>query len=102
MIQERWELAFSKHMTRSIVVSCVNFFLRDKGNGGAEGELGVSRCKLVYTEWINNKALQYSTGKYYPVINHTGKKYKKECIYIHTSTYITESFFCTEKINTTL
>ena len=50
-----------------------------------EWEVGVSRCKLVYIGWINNKVLQYSTGKYiqYPVINHHGKEYEKEyiCVY---------------------
>ena len=35
-------------------------------------DLGISRCKLLYLEWINNKVLLYSTGNYiqYPVINH--------------------------------
>ena len=43
------------------------------------------RCKLVHTEWINNKVLLYSTGNYiqYPVINHNGKEYEKECIYMY-------------------
>ena len=46
-------------------------------------EFGVSRCKLVYIEWMNNK-VYYSIGNYiqYPVINHNGKEYGKECIYI--------------------
>ena len=37
--------------------------------GGKEWEFGISRWKLLYTEWINNKVLLYSTGKYtqYPV-----------------------------------
>ena len=32
---------------------------------------------------MNNKVLLYSTGNYiqYPVINHNGNEYKKECIY---------------------
>ena len=36
------------------------------------------------TEWIN-KILQYSTGNYiqYPVINHNGKEYEKECVCIY-------------------
>ena len=43
-------------------------------------EFGISRCKLLYIEWINNKVLQYSTGNYiqYPVINHNGKEYGEE------------------------
>ena len=53
--------------------------------GGMDWEFGVSRCKLVYIEWINNKVLLYSTGDYtqYPMINHNGKEYKKECIYMY-------------------
>ena len=56
--------------------------------GGMEWEVGVSRCKLLYIEQINNKVLLYSTGNYiqYPVINHNGKEYEKEYI------CITESF----------
>ena len=44
-------------------------------------EFGVSRCKLAYTGWINNKILLYSTGNYIqsPGINHNGKEYEKEC-----------------------
>ena len=30
--------------------------------GGVEWEVGVSTCKLLYTGWINNKVLPYSTG----------------------------------------
>ena len=55
-----------------------------KGEAGGRGlgwEFGISRCKLVYIEWINNKVLLYSTGNYiqYPVINHNRKEYEKEC-----------------------
>ena len=63
-------------------------------------EFGISRYKLLYTEWMNNKVLLYSTGNYiqYPVINHNGKEYKKEYTYM----CITESLCCTGEINTTL
>ena len=49
-----------------------------------EGEFGVSRCKLLHIGQINNKLLLYSTGDYsqYPLINHNGKEYEKEYIYI--------------------
>ena len=52
--------------------------------GGMDWEFGVSRCKLVYVEWMNNKVLLYSTGNYiqYPVINHNGKEYKKEYVHV--------------------
>ena len=45
------------------------------GGRGRDWELGISRCKLLYIGWINNKVLLYSTGNYfqYPVINHSGK-----------------------------
>ena len=58
------------------------------GEGGMEWEFGISRCKLLYIDWINNKVLLHSTGNYiqYPVINHDGKAYEK--VYIHTYTYI--------------
>ena len=74
---------------------------RGRGSGrGMDWEFGVSRCKLLYIEWINNKVLLYSTGNHihYPVINHNGKEYEKQCIYI----YITESLCCIAEINTTL
>ena len=51
---------------------------RRRGSGeGKEWEVGVSRCKLVYTDWINNRVLLYSTGCYiqYSMINHDGKEY---------------------------
>ena len=52
--------------------------------GGMNWEFGVSRCKLLHIEWMNNKVLLYSTGNYIqcPVINCNGKEHKKECIYI--------------------
>ena len=49
-------------------------------------EFGVSRCQLLYIEWINNKVLLYSTGNYiqYSVINHNGKEYiYKKNIYMY-------------------
>ena len=44
---------------------------------GMDWEFGISRCKVLYIEWINNKVLLYSTGNYiqYPVISHNGKDY---------------------------
>ena len=73
-----------------------------KGNGGGrimQCEVWVSKCKLLYIEWINNKVLLYITRNYteYPVINHNGRDYKKN-VYTH----ITELLFCRAEINTTL
>ena len=49
-------------------------------------EFGISRCKLVYTEWINNKDLLCNKQNYihYLVIKHNGKEYEKRmCVYIY-------------------
>ena len=55
------------------------------GRGEMDWELGISRYKLLYIEWIHDKVLLYSMGNYiqYPVINHNGKEYEKEYIYAH-------------------
>ena len=51
---------------------------------GLEWEVGVSRCKFLYTEWIS-KVLLYSAENYiyYLMINHNGKEYKKKNVYIY-------------------
>ena len=46
-----------------------NRFVVAKGEGvgrGMEREFGVSRCKLLYIEGINNKVLLYTQG---PIFN---------------------------------
>ena len=53
---------------------------------------GVSTCKLLYVQWINNKVLLYSTENYiqYPVINRNGKNIKMNVcmfVYIHICMY---------------
>ena len=55
---------------------------------------------ILYRKWINDKVLLYITGNYiqYPVINHNGKEYEKECICI----FITKSLCCTVEISTRL
>ena len=49
------------------------------GGGGKDWEFGISKCKLLYIGWINNKVLLYSTENYtqYPD-KHNGKEYEKE------------------------
>ena len=44
-----------------------------------------SKCEVLFIEYINNKALMYITGNYiqYPIINHYGKEYVKEKIYVY-------------------
>ena len=61
-----------------------------QGGGGMEWEFGVSRYKLLYIEWINNKVLLYSIGNYIqcPVINHNGREYEKECVCVYIYIYI--------------
>ena len=58
---------------------------REGVGGGTVWEAEVSRCKLLYMEWINNEVLLYSTGNYiqYPMINHNGKEYFLKCIYMY-------------------
>ena len=50
-----------------------------KNGEGVDWEFGISRCKLVYIEQINNKVLLYSTGNYlqHPVINYNEQEYEK-------------------------
>ena len=59
--------------------------------GGMEWQIGISRCKLLYTECRNDRVLLYSTGDYiqHPLINHNGKEYlKKVYIYIYIYIYV--------------
>ena len=53
--------------------------------GGMDWEFGIRRCKLLHIECINNKVLLYNAGNYiqYPMINHNGKEYEEECIYMY-------------------
>ena len=77
--------------------------VKGEGDGGGKNwKFGINRCKLLYTRWIHNKVLLYSTRNYipYPVINHNGKEYKKKRMYIYIC--ITESLCYTAEVNTTL
>ena len=66
-------------------------------------ELVISRCKLLFIGWIDNKVLLYSIGNciLYLVINHNGKEHEKN-IYIHICVYNEEGngtplqYFCLE------
>jgi len=55
--------------------------------GEKDGEFGISRFKLVYIEWINNKVLLYNRGNYiqYPGIDYNGRDYEKIWIHIQMS-----------------
>ena len=76
----------------------------EEGEGVMDWEFGINKFKLLYIEWVSHKVLLYSTGNYilYHVINHNGKEYKKEYIYIYTHTYISESICYTVEVTTTL
>ena len=71
-----------------------------------EWEVGVSRCKLLYVEWINNNVLLYRTENYmqYPMISHNGKEYLNKNVYICIYVYIciTEFLLYSKVINTIL
>ena len=70
---------------RDIDIENGHVVAKEEGVGGwMDWEFGISRCKLLYIEQINNKVLLYSTGNYIqcPVKNHHGKEYKKECMNI--------------------
>ena len=56
-----------------------------QGQGREDGEFGISRCKLLYIEQINNKVLLYSTRNciQYPLINHNGREYEKAYLYMY-------------------
>ena len=66
--------------------------IKQKRNHGHKGQIcdcqrrggGVSRHKLLYIEWINNKVLLYSMRNYiqYPMINHNGKQFKDKRMYM--------------------
>ena len=67
---------------------------RGRCGGGMNWKFGIIKYKLLYVEWINNKALLYSTGNsiQYPVRNHHGKEYLKEnvcvCVCVYVCVYI--------------
>ena len=54
-----------------------------KPGEGRMGSLGLADANYLHLE--ANKVLLYSTRNYiqYPVTNHNGKEYKKECIYMY-------------------
>ena len=77
------DVQFSYAGNRKKLTNLDNRLVVARGRG-VDGEFGISRCKLLYIEWINNMVLLDNIGNYmqYPVINHHGKEYEKEYIYI--------------------
>ena len=60
---------------RNTLTDIENRFVVAKEGRGMCGEFGISRCKLLRLEYINNKVLLYSMGDYIqsPEIDHDGK-----------------------------
>ena len=58
----------------------------------------MTRCKLSYTEWMN-KVLLYSKENciQYPMINHNGKEYKRESVYIYVCMYTKKNIYILTK-----
>ena len=53
--------------TEKEIMNLENRFVVAKGEGvgvGWTGELGVNRCRLLPSEWIDNEILLSSTGNY--------------------------------------
>ena len=38
------------------------------GGGGKDWKLGISRCKLLYTEWINNRCYCIAQGTIFNIL----------------------------------
>lgn len=54
-------------------------------------EFGVSRCKLVHVEWINNETLLCSTGNsiQFPGIDHDGRQHTEKNAHIRVYDWVT-------------
>ena len=77
-LKKRYKRTYLQNRNRLTDIENRLVFAKGEGGGrGTEWEFGVSRCKLLHLEWINNKVLLYSTGNYIqsPGINHNGKEY---------------------------
>ena len=81
-----YETKRDSHIENKVMVTKGERDQRDK-----VGVPGISRYKLLYIKQINNKLLLYSTGNYIqcPLINHNGKEYEKEYVYIYIYNWIT-------------
>lgn len=59
-------------------------------------EFGISRCKLLYLEWVNTKVLPNSTG----TLSNSGINHNRT-IFFNVYMYITELLCCTAAVGTT-
>ena len=65
---------------------------QEGGRGsGIDWEFGVTRCKLLHSEWISNEVLLCRTGSYIwsLAMEHDGRYYEKKnvCVYIYIYMY---------------
>ena len=79
MTMKGLQVVSSTHLQFVVITNLENRLVvakGEEGGGGMDCEFGISKCKLLYIEWISNKVLLYSTGNYiqHPVINHNGKE----------------------------
>ena len=49
-------------MKQNRLTDLENRLVTTAGRREVEWEFGTNRCKVLYIEWINNKALLYTTG----------------------------------------
>ena len=92
-----WNLKYDKNelfYETETFTDIENKYVVIKGERCGEGidwEFGISRCKLVYIKWRNNKVLLYNTGNCicYPMINQNAQEYDKNvCIYTYIYPHI--------------
>lgn len=69
-----------KYLGSNPLIKANSFGERPKNTATQVFILAREMCK--YKNKMNSRIIIYSTGKHlqYPVTNHSGKKYKKECI----------------------
>ena len=77
-----WNL---KYNTNELIYETNRLMVAEGVGEGWSGSLGLADANYEIIEWINNKVLLYSPGNciQYPVINHDGKEYEKEYIYMY-------------------
>ena len=67
IIRHKWTYLWNRNRR----IDSIDLWLTRRVGGGIEWKFGASRCKLLYTGWIN-RVLMYSIENYiqYPVTNH--------------------------------
>ena len=85
---------------RLVVVKRVIGWRGQKGGRGMDWAFGLTSCKLLHLEWINNQVLLYITRNYIqpPVINCNGKEYKYGCNFC-IAQYCNQLYFNLKKQN---